>query len=211
MALKAGRQINALQRLHKYLDFKSRVAIYKSFILANFNYCPLVWMLVNKTNFDILEKVQEKALRFIHNDYFRDKGLLLEQSNDIFIRLVTMRQPYTPGAYPVQQYAPTASNPPSAAATVEPSAPPAEYWHTADQGEPSTPAIYNAEPPPLWTSYCDISITPTVRTYLPSTQTMFHGWSGRLSQFYVDFKHSDHVGYRQFPIMFRMWIYIWIW
>ena len=33
MALNAVRQICALQRLHKYLDFKSRMAIYKSFIL----------------------------------------------------------------------------------------------------------------------------------------------------------------------------------
>ena len=91
MALKAGRQINALQRLHKYLEFKSRMAIYKYFILANFKYCPLVWMFVNKTGFDILEKVQERALRFIHNDFVSDKRLLLEQSKDISIRIVTMR------------------------------------------------------------------------------------------------------------------------
>ena len=90
MALKAGRQNNALQWLHKYLDFKSRIAIYKSFILANFNYCSVVWMFVNKTDFDILEKVQERAHRFIHNDFISDKRLLLEQSNDISIRLVTM-------------------------------------------------------------------------------------------------------------------------
>ena len=67
------------------------MAIYKSFILANFNYCPLVGMFVNKTDFDILEKVQERALRFIHNDFVSGKRLLLEQSKDIFIRLVTMR------------------------------------------------------------------------------------------------------------------------
>ena len=32
MALKAGRQINALQRLHKYPDFESRMAIYKNLL-----------------------------------------------------------------------------------------------------------------------------------------------------------------------------------
>ena len=46
---------------------------------------------MNKTDFDILEKVQERAFRFIHNDFVSDKRLLLEQSNDISIRLVTMR------------------------------------------------------------------------------------------------------------------------
>ena len=89
MALETGRQINALQRLHKYLDFKSRMAIYKSFVFANFNYCPLVRIFVNKTDFDILEKVQERALRFIHNHFISDKRLLLEQFKDISIRLVT--------------------------------------------------------------------------------------------------------------------------
>ena len=44
---------------------------------------------MNKTDFDILEKVQERAFRFIHNDFVSDKRLLLEQSNDISIRLVT--------------------------------------------------------------------------------------------------------------------------
>ena len=91
MALKAGRQINALQCFHKCLDFLSRMAIYKSLILANFNYCPPVWVFVNKADFDLLERVKKRALRFIHNDFVSDKRLLLEHSNDIFIHLVTMR------------------------------------------------------------------------------------------------------------------------
>ena len=51
-------------------------------------------------------------------------------------------QQYNPGAYPVQQYPPTASN--------QLSAPPAGYGHTAGQGEPPVPTIYNAEPPPSY-------------------------------------------------------------
>ena len=45
---KAGRQLNILQRLKKVLDYKSRMAIYKSFIMSNFNYCPVVWMFTCK-------------------------------------------------------------------------------------------------------------------------------------------------------------------
>ena len=48
-------------------------------------------MFVNKADFDILEKVQERAFRYIHIDFVSDKRLLLEQSKDISIRLVTMR------------------------------------------------------------------------------------------------------------------------
>ena len=42
IGLKASRQIGALQRLNGLLDLPSRRAIYTSFIVSNFNYCPLV-------------------------------------------------------------------------------------------------------------------------------------------------------------------------
>ena len=42
MCIKAGRQLNVLQRLRGSLDQDSRMAIYKSFIMSNFNYCPLI-------------------------------------------------------------------------------------------------------------------------------------------------------------------------
>ena len=48
MCSKAGRHLNVLQRLRGSLDFDSRMAIYKTFIISNFNYCPLFWMVSNK-------------------------------------------------------------------------------------------------------------------------------------------------------------------
>ena len=50
MCIKAGRQLNVLQRLRGSLDQDSRMAIYKSFIMSNFNYCPLIWMFTSKTS-----------------------------------------------------------------------------------------------------------------------------------------------------------------
>ena len=41
----ASCQINALKRISKLSDEQCRMKVYKSFICANFNYCPLVWML----------------------------------------------------------------------------------------------------------------------------------------------------------------------
>ena len=40
---KAARQLNALARIAKYLDVRSRRTINNSFIMSNFNHCPLVW------------------------------------------------------------------------------------------------------------------------------------------------------------------------
>ena len=65
---KAAMQINALKRIAKYLDERSRILIYKSFISSNFNYCPVSWIFCGKKNADKLEKLQERALRFVFLD-----------------------------------------------------------------------------------------------------------------------------------------------
>ena len=44
----AARQLNALARIAKHLDVRSRRTIYNSFIMSNFNYCPLVGTFVEK-------------------------------------------------------------------------------------------------------------------------------------------------------------------
>ena len=66
---KAARQLNALARISKYLDFKSKTIIYNSFILSNFNYCPLAWHFCGKTNNQKLDKLQERSLRILYCDY----------------------------------------------------------------------------------------------------------------------------------------------
>ena len=40
---KAAMQLNAFRRLQKYMEKSEKEAIINSFILSNFNYCPLVW------------------------------------------------------------------------------------------------------------------------------------------------------------------------
>ena len=66
---KAARQLNALARISKHLNINSRMAIYNSFIMSNFNYCPLVWHFCSQVNNQKLEKIQERALRILFADY----------------------------------------------------------------------------------------------------------------------------------------------
>ena len=54
--------------------------MYHSFIMSNFNYCPLTWRFTNATNLKKLEKIQERALRFIYYDKSSSYEELLEQS-----------------------------------------------------------------------------------------------------------------------------------
>jgi len=65
---KAGRQLNALRRQSRLLNMKAKKKVFNSFIRANLNYCPLVWVNRNKTDLARLEKVQERALRLVYND-----------------------------------------------------------------------------------------------------------------------------------------------
>ena len=72
ICLKASRQINALQRLTGLLDLPSRKAIYNSFISSHFNYCPLVWFFTSKASIAKMQKIQERALRFVLKDSISD-------------------------------------------------------------------------------------------------------------------------------------------
>ena len=92
MCTKAGRQLNVLQRLKSSLDYDSRMVIYKSFIISNFNYCPVVWLFTSKSALSKLENIQKRALRFVLNDYETDYNDLLTKANLPGIKTMTLRQ-----------------------------------------------------------------------------------------------------------------------
>ena len=77
---KASQQLNILKRLGRYLDRLSKLTIFHTFILSNFNFCPLVWHFCNDKNSKKLEKVQERALRFVYDDYTSSYINLLEKA-----------------------------------------------------------------------------------------------------------------------------------
>ena len=56
MCHKAGRQLNVLA-------YASRLSIYKSFIMSNFNYCPAVWMFTSKSSLSKLKDIQKHIRR----------------------------------------------------------------------------------------------------------------------------------------------------
>ena len=63
-------QLIALKRLHPYITHQSTQKILiQSFVLSCFNYCPLVWYFTTAKQLQKIEKIQERALRFITDDY----------------------------------------------------------------------------------------------------------------------------------------------
>jgi hypothetical protein len=64
----------------KLLNRLGRLTIYYSFILSNFNYCPVTWHFCSEKNTKKLKKIQERALRFIYEDYENTYENLLKKS-----------------------------------------------------------------------------------------------------------------------------------
>ena len=66
---KSARQLNALARLSKYIDTRSKRILFNSFVKSNFTFSPLSWHFCGKANAMKMEKIQERALRIIYKDY----------------------------------------------------------------------------------------------------------------------------------------------
>ena len=62
------------------LPFETRMKLYQSFIVPHFNYCAETWNFCSKGATTKLEKLNERALRFVYRDYSSSYEMLLKQS-----------------------------------------------------------------------------------------------------------------------------------
>ena len=80
-----------LKRISKFLNDQCRMHVYKSFVSAKFNYCPVEWVFCGKTNLGKLERPQERA----HSMIFLEKSLsykeLLKKSGQLSLKMSLMR------------------------------------------------------------------------------------------------------------------------
>ena len=62
---KGSQKLHALARISKYLSKDQLKLITKSFVTTQFNYCPQTWMFHNRTLNNKINKLHERALRFV--------------------------------------------------------------------------------------------------------------------------------------------------
>ncbi len=74
-----NRQINVLYIFRNVFNIEEREVIHNTFLLANFNYCPIVWHFCDKASISKMEKTQERALRFLLNDKNNSYSFLIEK------------------------------------------------------------------------------------------------------------------------------------
>ena len=55
--------------MSKLLSFEKGGVIFKSFVECQFKYCPLIWMFHSRHTNNKINRLHERALRIVYNDY----------------------------------------------------------------------------------------------------------------------------------------------
>ena len=82
---KAQRKLAVLTRIKKYLDFKKLRLLLKTFFGSQFKYCPLTRMFYSRTTNSKINKLHERALRQVYDDYVSAFDELLEKDNSFTV------------------------------------------------------------------------------------------------------------------------------
>ena len=90
----AANQLNVLIGPKSYLSFNAKRVLINSYIISNFNYCPLVWMFSTAKSLNKIESLQKRALRFLYNDYLISYEGLLEKAGQVKRNVYRLRNLY---------------------------------------------------------------------------------------------------------------------
>ena len=66
-AIKQIKKLSALARVTPYMTLEEKEIVMNSFFNAQFNYCPLIWMLHSRKN-NKIRHLHERYLRLIYSD-----------------------------------------------------------------------------------------------------------------------------------------------
>ena len=75
---KASQKLHALSRISKYLSEHIKWILYKTFIMPQFNYCPLIWMCHSRGLNDKIDNIHKTALRIVYQDKIKFRGFTTE-------------------------------------------------------------------------------------------------------------------------------------
>ena len=88
---KTSQQLAVLKRIGKFLTKQGKLMIHKSFIMSNFNHCPIVWHFCNQSSVNKMEEIQERGLRFICDDFESPLPDLLQQNGVLPLHISRMK------------------------------------------------------------------------------------------------------------------------
>ena len=89
ISLKANQKVSALGRLIHILPHHKKRILMKSFVESQFNYLPLIWMFCSRQQNHKINRIHERALRIVYDDYissfesllYRDRTMCVHHKN----------------------------------------------------------------------------------------------------------------------------------
>ena len=78
----AGAKLNAIKRLKSKLNEKDRKLLIDAHIVSYFNYCSTVWHFCGRVEIHKMEKLHERSIRFLYNEYNMEYFQLLKNKNE---------------------------------------------------------------------------------------------------------------------------------
>ena len=82
---KENEKFRSIARVTPYMTLEKKKIVMNSFFNAQFNYCPLIWMLQSRGNNDKLKFLHERYLRLIYSDKNSFHENLLEKDISVSI------------------------------------------------------------------------------------------------------------------------------
>ena len=67
--------------MSSFLSFDKKIIIFKAFFESQFKYCPLFWMFRSRKVNQRINRLHERALRLVYNDYISTFEHLLEKDD----------------------------------------------------------------------------------------------------------------------------------
>ena len=87
----AAAYLNAVKRLKGFMEFKAKEILVQSFVFSNFNYCPSVWHFSSEKSMRKIEKIHERALRFLSNDSTSSHDDLFSKAGKCSMKISRLR------------------------------------------------------------------------------------------------------------------------
>ena len=87
---KTSNQPKAICRLQTFVGHKEEKAIMNTFALLSFNYGCLIWHFISKKSQNKDERIYERNLNFLSNDYLSSYAKLLEKSTSVSMETKTL-------------------------------------------------------------------------------------------------------------------------
>ena len=85
LIVKTGRKLSVLSRSSNLMSFQQRKLLMKSFVEAQFGYCPLVWMFHRRELNRKINHIHERSLRIVCKDYNSSFNDLLKKNKSVCI------------------------------------------------------------------------------------------------------------------------------